>query len=146
MLINTQDVPLNTKNLIFTINATSVGNELNANDNYKELLLPIRIQADMTITGWVLAGGIDLQLFSEFSGICGILMRAPPRPPHFLYVLPVTNSTEQSAFREVAYVYSWSVICPLLWSKNFQDAVQKSAARLHLDPTYSSPQLHTQFI
>jgi hypothetical protein len=51
VLINTQDVPLNTKNLIFTINATSVGNELNANDNYKELLLPIRIQADMTITG-----------------------------------------------------------------------------------------------
>jgi hypothetical protein len=51
LLINAQDVPLNTKNLSFTINATSVGNEVNADDNYKELLLPIRIQADMTITG-----------------------------------------------------------------------------------------------
>jgi len=49
--MNAQDVPLNTKNLNFTINATSVGNEVNAYDNYKELLLPIRIQADMTITG-----------------------------------------------------------------------------------------------
>lgn len=49
--MNTQDVPLNTKNLSFNINATSVGNEVNAGDNYKELLLPIRIQADMTITG-----------------------------------------------------------------------------------------------
>ena len=49
--MNAQDVPLNTKNLNFTINATSVGNELNVDDNYKELLLPIRIQADMTITG-----------------------------------------------------------------------------------------------
>ena len=49
--MNAQDVPLNTKNLSFTINATSVGNEVNAYNNYKELLLPIRIQADMTITG-----------------------------------------------------------------------------------------------
>jgi hypothetical protein len=49
--MNAQDVPLNTKYLNFTINATSVGNEVNAEDNYRELLLPIRIQADMTITG-----------------------------------------------------------------------------------------------
>jgi len=49
--MNAQDVPLNTKNLSFTINATSVGNEVNVDDNYKKLLLPIRIQADMTITG-----------------------------------------------------------------------------------------------
>jgi hypothetical protein len=59
--MNAQDVPLNTKNLTFTINATSVGNEVNAEDNYRELLLPVRIQADMTITGWVMAGEIDLQ-------------------------------------------------------------------------------------
>jgi len=45
-------------------------------------------------------------------------LRSPP-PPHFLYVLPVTNSTEQSAFREVAYVYSWSVICPPYGQKTF---------------------------
>jgi hypothetical protein len=49
--MNAQDVPLYTKNLSFTINATSVGNEVNANDNYQQLFLPIRIQADMTITG-----------------------------------------------------------------------------------------------
>jgi hypothetical protein len=51
VLLNAQDVPLNTEYLNFTINATSVGNEVNADDNYKKLLLPIRIQADMTITG-----------------------------------------------------------------------------------------------
>jgi len=51
VLMNAHDVPLNTKNLTFTINVTSVGNEVNAEDNYRELLLPIRIQADMTITG-----------------------------------------------------------------------------------------------
>jgi hypothetical protein len=49
--MNTQDVPVDTKNLTFTVNATSVGNEVNAVDNYKELVLPIGIQADMTITG-----------------------------------------------------------------------------------------------
>jgi hypothetical protein len=51
VLLNAQDVPVNTNNLSFTINATSVGNEVNAYNNYKELLLPIRIQADMTIAG-----------------------------------------------------------------------------------------------
>jgi hypothetical protein len=51
VLINAQDVPLTTKHLNFTINATSVGNEVNAANNYRELVLPIRIQADMTITG-----------------------------------------------------------------------------------------------
>jgi hypothetical protein len=49
--MNTQDVPVDSRNLTFTLNVTSVGNELNAIDNYKELLLPIGIQADMTITG-----------------------------------------------------------------------------------------------
>jgi hypothetical protein len=49
--MNAQDVPVNTKNLNFTINATSVGNEVNADNNFKELSLPIRIQADMTIAG-----------------------------------------------------------------------------------------------
>lgn len=51
VVMNTQDVPVDTKNLTFTVNATSVGNEVNAVDNYKELVLPIGIQADMTITG-----------------------------------------------------------------------------------------------
>lgn len=49
--INAQDVPVDTKNFTFTVNATSVGNEVNAIDNYKELVLPIGILADMTITG-----------------------------------------------------------------------------------------------
>jgi len=51
MLMSTQEVPVDTKNLTFTVNATSVGNEVNANNNYKELILPLVIQADMTITG-----------------------------------------------------------------------------------------------
>lgn len=51
VVMNTQDVPVDSRNLTFTLNVTSVGNELNAIDNYKELLLPIGIQADMTITG-----------------------------------------------------------------------------------------------
>jgi len=49
--MSTQEVPVDTKNLTFTVNATSVGNEVNANNNYKELILPLVIQADMTITG-----------------------------------------------------------------------------------------------
>jgi len=53
--------------------------------------------------------------------------RPPPPPPplpHFICVLPVTNSTEQRSFRKVANVYSWPVICPLLWSKNVHDGVK----------------------
>lgn len=97
-----------------------------------------------------MAGEIDVQLLTEifqYMRHSHAPMRACAPPlPHFLYVLPVTNSTDQSAFREVAYVYSWSVICPLLWSKNVHDRVKNSAARLYLDPTFSSPQPHIQFI
>jgi hypothetical protein len=51
LLINTRDVPVDTKKLTFLVNATSVGNEVNASNNYKELVLPIGLKADMTITG-----------------------------------------------------------------------------------------------
>lgn len=51
LLINTRDMPIDTKELTFTVNATSVGNEVNANDNYKELVLPVGLKADMRITG-----------------------------------------------------------------------------------------------
>jgi hypothetical protein len=51
LLINTRDVPIDTKKLTFTMNATSVGNEVNASNNYKELVLPVGLKADMTITG-----------------------------------------------------------------------------------------------
>ncbi|PNF29696.1 hypothetical protein B7P43_G13069, partial [Cryptotermes secundus] len=51
LLINTRDVPIDTKELTFAVNATSVGNEVNANDNYKELVLPVGLKADMRITG-----------------------------------------------------------------------------------------------
>jgi hypothetical protein len=37
---------------------------VNAADNYQQLFLPIRIQADMTITGWVMADEIGSQLLS----------------------------------------------------------------------------------
>jgi hypothetical protein len=42
---------MDTKKLTFTVNATSVGSELNATNNYKELVLPISLKADVTITG-----------------------------------------------------------------------------------------------
>ncbi|KDR08411.1 Integrin alpha-PS3 [Zootermopsis nevadensis] len=51
VVMNTQDIPVDTTSLVFSINATSVGNESTAVDNYKKLVLPIVIQADMTITG-----------------------------------------------------------------------------------------------
>jgi hypothetical protein len=50
-MINTREVPVDTKKLTFTINATSVGSEVNSSNNYKELVLPIGLKADVTITG-----------------------------------------------------------------------------------------------
>jgi hypothetical protein len=46
-----KDVTAGTRNLTFKVNVTSAGNDINPNDNHKELLLPIAVQADMTIAG-----------------------------------------------------------------------------------------------
>jgi hypothetical protein len=51
LLMSMKDVPAGTKNLTFKVNVTSAGNDINPNDNHKELVLPIVIQADMTIAG-----------------------------------------------------------------------------------------------
>jgi hypothetical protein len=51
LLMSMRDVPIGTKNLAFKVNVTSVGNDVNPNDNEKEVELPLAIQADMTITG-----------------------------------------------------------------------------------------------
>jgi hypothetical protein len=51
LLVSMKDVPVGTKNLTFKANVTSAGNDVNPNDNHKELVLRIVIQADMTITG-----------------------------------------------------------------------------------------------
>jgi hypothetical protein len=51
LVMSMQGVPIGTKKLVFEVNVTSVGNEVNPDDNYKELVLPLGIEADMTITG-----------------------------------------------------------------------------------------------
>jgi hypothetical protein len=51
LLMSTKDIPVGMKNLTFKMNVTSAGNDGNPNDNQMELVLPIVIQADMTITG-----------------------------------------------------------------------------------------------
>jgi hypothetical protein len=51
VVMSMQDVPTATKKLVFEVNVTSVGNDVNPEDNHKELVLPLGIQADMTITG-----------------------------------------------------------------------------------------------
>lgn len=51
LVMSMQDVPISTKKLVFQVNVTSVGNDVNPDDNHKELVLPLGIQADMTISG-----------------------------------------------------------------------------------------------
>jgi len=51
VVMSMQDVPIGTKKLVYEVNVTSVGNDVNPDDNHKELVLPLGIQADMTITG-----------------------------------------------------------------------------------------------
>jgi hypothetical protein len=51
VVMSMQDVPIGTKKLVFEVNVTSVGNDVNPDDNHKELVLPFGIQADMTIIG-----------------------------------------------------------------------------------------------
>jgi len=51
LVMSMQDVPIGTKKLVFEVNVTSVGNDVNPDDNHMELVLPLGIQADMTITG-----------------------------------------------------------------------------------------------
>jgi len=51
LVMSMQDVPIGTKELFFEVNVTSVGNDVNPDDNRKELVLPLGIQADVTIIG-----------------------------------------------------------------------------------------------
>lgn len=51
LVLSMQDVPIGTKKLVFEVNVTSVGNDVNPDDNHKELVLPFGIEVDMTITG-----------------------------------------------------------------------------------------------
>jgi len=51
LVMSMQNVPIVTKKLVFEVNVTSVGNDVNPDDNHKELVLPLVIQADMTIIG-----------------------------------------------------------------------------------------------
>jgi hypothetical protein len=51
LVMSMQDVPIGTKKLVFEMNVTSVGNDVNPDDNHKELVLALGIQADVTITG-----------------------------------------------------------------------------------------------
>jgi hypothetical protein len=51
LVMSMQDVPIGTKKLVFEVNVTSVGNDVNPDDNHKELVLPLGIEADMTIIG-----------------------------------------------------------------------------------------------
>ncbi|XP_023711534.1 integrin alpha-9 isoform X2 [Cryptotermes secundus] len=51
LVMSMKDVPAGTKTLTFKVNVTSAGNDNNPSDNHKELVLPIVIQADMTIAG-----------------------------------------------------------------------------------------------
>jgi len=51
LVISMQYMPIGTKKLVFEVNVTSVGNDVNPDDNHKELVLPLGIQADVTITG-----------------------------------------------------------------------------------------------
>jgi hypothetical protein len=51
LVISMRDVPIGTKKLVFEVNVTSVGNDVNPDDNHKELVLSLGIQVDMTITG-----------------------------------------------------------------------------------------------
>jgi hypothetical protein len=44
-------VAIGRKNLAFKVNVTSVGKDVNPYDNFKELVLQLAIQADMTIAG-----------------------------------------------------------------------------------------------
>jgi hypothetical protein len=49
--MNMKDVPAVTKNLVFKVNVSSAGKDVNPNDNYKDLVLQLAIEADMTIAG-----------------------------------------------------------------------------------------------
>jgi hypothetical protein len=51
LLMSMQDLPLSRKKLVFAVNVTSAGNDVNPEDNHKDLVLPLGIEADMTITG-----------------------------------------------------------------------------------------------
>jgi hypothetical protein len=51
LIISMQYVPSGTKKLVFEVNVTSAGNDVNPDDNQKKLVLPFGLQADMTITG-----------------------------------------------------------------------------------------------
>jgi hypothetical protein len=51
LLMSMRSVPIGTKKLVFAVNVTSVGNDVNPDDNHKELVLPLGLQADMTVTG-----------------------------------------------------------------------------------------------
>ena len=51
LVLSMQDVLIGTKKLVFEVNVTSVGNDVNPEDNHKELVLPLGIEADVTITG-----------------------------------------------------------------------------------------------
>jgi len=51
LVMSMQDVPIGTKKLVFEVNVTSVGNDVNPDDNHKELVLPLGIEADVTIIG-----------------------------------------------------------------------------------------------
>ena len=51
LVISMQYVPSGTKKLVFEMNVTSAGNDVNPDDNHKKLVLPLGVQADVTITG-----------------------------------------------------------------------------------------------
>jgi hypothetical protein len=51
LVMSMRDVPIGEKKLVFEVNVTSVGNDVNPDDNHKELVLPLGIQVDMTVTG-----------------------------------------------------------------------------------------------
>jgi hypothetical protein len=85
---------------------------------------------------------VNFPVYAVFSSTHARLRARPPPPPP-PHHLPIHNITKTERFSRSSLRVQLVSNLSNFMVKDFHDDVQKSAAGLHLDPTYSSPQPHT---